>query len=93
MFKRGLKEDVKDQFMWDGRRHDELDVFYEVAIELDDKFYERRIKKNPKKAYYRPGPGGLFKTKKSQNNYSNQSYDFMELDATKEQPKGRTPKG
>ena len=93
IFKKNLKEDVKDQFMWDGRQHNELDIFYEIAIELDNKLYERRIEKNPKKAYYRPGPGGLFKTRKPQNNYSNQSYDLMELDATKKQSKKKTPKG
>ena len=69
--------------MWDGRRYNELDIFYKIIIELDDKLYERKIEKNPKKVYYRSEPGGLFKIKKSQNNYSNQSYNLMELDATK----------
>ena len=83
IFKKGLKENVKDQLMWDSRRYNKLDIFYEIAIELDNKLYEKKIEKNPKKAYYRPGPGGLFKTKKLQNNYSNQSYDPIELDTTK----------
>ena len=78
--------------MWDGRRYDKLNIFYEIIIELDNKFYERRIEKNPKKTYYRPGPGRSFKTKKFQNNYFNQNYDLMEFDATKEQPKGKMPK-
>ena len=49
MFKRDLKKNVKDQLMWDGRRYDELDIFYEIIIELDDKLYEKKIEKNPKK--------------------------------------------
>ena len=69
--------------MWDNRQYNELNIFYEVAIELDNKFYERKIKKNPKKTYYRPGSRRLFKTKKSQNNYSNQSYNPIEFDAIK----------
>ena len=79
--------------MWDNRRYDELDIFYKITIELDNKFYERKIKKNPKKIYYRPEPGKSFKPKKSQNNYFNQSYDPMEFDATKKQSKKKTPKG
>ena len=78
-----MKENIKNQFIWDDRQYNELDIFYKIAIELDNKLYEKRIKKNPKKIYYRPKPGGLFKIKKSQNNYFNQSYDFMEFDTTK----------
>ena len=78
-----MKKNIKDQFIWDSRRYDELDIFYKIAIKLDDKFYKKKIKKNPKKVYYRPELGGSFKTKKSQNNYFNQSYDPMELDTTK----------
>ena len=92
MFKKSLKKDVKNQFMWNDRWYNELDIFYEVAIELDNKFYERRIEKNPKKAYYWPGLERYFKIKKFYNNYFNQNYDLMEFDTTKEQSKGRMSK-
>ena len=78
--------------MWDGKQYNKLDIFYKVAIELDNKFYEKRIKKNPKKAYYRPEPGKFFKIKKSYNNYFNQNYNPIEFDATKEQPKRKISK-
>ena len=78
--------------MWDGRWHDELDIFYKIIIKLDDKLYKKRIEKNPKKIYYRPEPGEFFKIKKSYNNYFNQSYDLMEFDATKKQSKKRISK-
>ena len=83
IFKKSLKENIKNQFMWNGRQHDELNIFYKIAIELDDKLYEKRIKKNPKKAYYWPESGRFFKIKKPYNNYFNQNYNPMELDATK----------
>ena len=64
-----------------------MDIFYKVAIKLDNKFYKRKIEKNLKKIYYRSESGRFSKTKKSYNNYFNQNYNFMEFDATKEQSK------
>ena len=69
--------------MWNSKQYNELNIFYKVTIELDNKFYEKKIEKNPRKVYYRPGPGGFSKAKKFYNNYFNQSYDFMKFDATK----------
>ena len=34
--------------MWDSKRYNKLDIFYEIAIELDNKFYKKKIEKNPK---------------------------------------------
>ena len=78
-----MKKNVKNQFIWNGRRYNELNIFYKITIELDNKFYEKKIEKNPKKIYYRPESGKFFKIKKFYNNYFNQSYNPMEFDATK----------
>ena len=60
-----------------------MDIFYKIVIELDNKLYKRKIKKNPKKTYYRPESGKFFKIKKLYNNYSNQSYNPIKLNVTK----------
>ena len=62
-----------------------MDIFYKIVIELDNKLYKKKIEKNSKKIYYRPGPGELFKTKKFWNNYFNQNYNSMKFDTTKKQ--------
>jgi hypothetical protein len=40
MFCRGLKENVKDELMHDGRAITDLEDLIEVAINLNDKLYE-----------------------------------------------------
>jgi len=45
MFRRGLKDNVKDELMRDGRRNNDLDDLIKTAIDLDDKLYERGIEK------------------------------------------------
>ena len=49
MYRKELKEEVKDELMRDGRTIDGLKEFMEVAIDLDDKFYKRKIERNPRR--------------------------------------------
>ncbi len=45
MFKRGLKENVKDELMRSDARFDIIQTLVKVAIDVDDKLYERAMKK------------------------------------------------
>jgi len=45
MFRRGLKDNLKDEIMRDGRTLSDMSDLIEVAIDLDDKLYERAMKK------------------------------------------------
>jgi hypothetical protein len=45
MFRRGFKDNLKDEIMRDGRFISDMFDLIEVAIDLDDKLYERAIKK------------------------------------------------
>ena len=45
MFRRELKDNVKDEIMRDGRNYESLAEFIEIVIDLDDKLYERVMKK------------------------------------------------
>jgi len=45
MFRRGLKDNLKDEIMRDGRFISDMFDLVEVVIDLDDKLYERAMKK------------------------------------------------
>ena len=45
MYRRELKEQVKDELMRDERAYETLDEFIEIFIDLDDKLYERAMKR------------------------------------------------
>jgi len=45
MFRRGLKDNLKDEIMRDGRSINDMFDLIEVAIDLDDKLYKRAMKK------------------------------------------------
>jgi len=45
MFKRGLKENVKDELMRSDARFDTIQTLVEIAIDVDDKLYKRAMKK------------------------------------------------
>jgi len=45
MFRRGLKDNLKDEIMRDGRTLSDMSDLIEVAIDLDDKLYERAMEK------------------------------------------------
>ena len=45
MYRRELKEQVKNELMRDERTYETLDEFIEIFIDLDDKLYERVMKK------------------------------------------------
>ena len=45
MYRRELKEQVKDELMRDERTYETLDEFIEIFIDLDDKLYERVMKR------------------------------------------------
>jgi len=45
MFRRGLKDNLKDEIMRDGKSINDMFDLIEVAIDFDDKLYERAMKK------------------------------------------------
>ena len=45
MYRRKLKEQIKNEFMRDERTYETLDEFIEIFIDFDDKLYERAMKK------------------------------------------------
>jgi len=45
MFRRDLKDNLKDEIMRDGRFISDMFDLIEVAIDLDDKLYERAMEK------------------------------------------------
>jgi len=45
MFRRGLKDNLKDEIMRDGKSINDMFDLIEVAIDLDDKLYERAMEK------------------------------------------------
>ena len=45
MYRRGLKNNVKNKFMKNERDYENLQKFIEITIELDNKLYERIMKK------------------------------------------------
>jgi len=55
MFRRGLKNNLKDEIMRDGRSISDMFDLIEVAIDLDDKLYERAMKKRYDQSRERAG--------------------------------------
>lgn len=45
MFRRGLKDNVKDELMWHGGAIEDLQDLIKAAIEIDDKLYDRSMEK------------------------------------------------
>jgi len=45
MFRRDLKDNLKNEIMRDGKFISDMFDFIEVVIDLDDKLYERAMKK------------------------------------------------
>ena len=45
MFRKELKDNVKDEIIRDERNYESLEKFIEIVIDFDDKLYERVMKK------------------------------------------------
>ena len=61
MYRRGLKENVKDELMRSGAEHDTLERLITDAIEIDDKLYERAMERRHMRGgrtYALPGRSG-----------------------------------
>ena len=52
MFRRGLKNSVKNELMRDGRRVENLKTLIEMTIDLNDKLYKRAIEKRYSKRHF-----------------------------------------
>ena len=52
MFRRGLKNSVKNKLMRDERRVEDLKTLIEMTIDLNDKLYERIIEKRYSKRHF-----------------------------------------
>jgi len=55
MFRRGLKNNLKDEIMRDGRSISDMFDLIEVTIDLDDKLYKRAMKKRYNQSRERAG--------------------------------------
>ena len=106
MYRRGLKDNVKDELMRDGRVIDSLDELTKAAIEIDNKLYERAMERKydgenrgragfvsdrPPSNYYRKGGN-----RSDQGNANRSQYGPapMELDSTERKTrKGHTRRG
>ena len=105
MYRRGLKDNVKDELMRDGRVIDSMDELTKAAIEIDNKLYERAMEKrydggNQGRAGFIPDrPIGNFRKGGNRFGNGNANRDQygpapMELDSTERKPrKGTTRRG
>jgi len=90
MFKRGLKENVKNELMRSGARFDTIQTLVKIAIDVDDKLYERAMKKRYDQSHERAGiffgsVVGYHAKEDHFKKYSNPDYRGpapMELDST-----------
>ena len=102
MYRRKLKEQVKNEFIRDEKAYETLDELIEISIDLDDKLYERAMKKK-----YDEEPRGRVETysgRLSSSYFGRSSFGrgrrvdehadivSMELDFTIRSNKGRNPK-
>ena len=100
MFKRGLKDNVKDELMRDGRTYETLTEIMEIAVDLDDKLYERAMEKrydggptsNAGRYSARPFRGHNSSKPKRGSGGSYYGPMPMELDFTQRR-KGKNPRG
>ncbi|KAM0711445.1 hypothetical protein Q7P35_002185 [Cladosporium inversicolor] len=81
MFRRGLKENVKDELMRNSGIIDSLDVLIRTAIDIDNKLYERAMEKK-----HSFNPRGTFRFNSSiKNNRS--ANDLIDLSTTQKHRK------
>jgi len=81
MFRRGLKENVKDELMRNGGIIDSLDILIRTAIDIDDKLYERAMEKK-----HNFNPRGTFGFNSGIKN-TRSAGDPMDLSATQQRRK------
>jgi hypothetical protein len=55
MFRRGLKNNLKDEIMRDGKFISDMFNLIEIVIDFDDKLYERAMKKRYDQFHKRAG--------------------------------------
>ncbi len=100
MFKRGLKDSVKDELMRSGARLNTIQALVETAIDVDDKLYERSMEKRYDQPRGRAGISfgstvGYHAKGDYSKKYSNPDYRGpapMELDSTQRR-QGKNPRG
>jgi len=101
MFRRGLKNNLKNEIMRDGRSINDMFDLIEVAIDLDDKLYKRAMKKRYDQPRERAGtffgPTTEYHSGESRSNqkYSNSDYREpapMKLNST-QYCKEKNPRG
>lgn len=98
MYRRGLKDNVKDELMRCGGVLDTLDGLIEEAIEIDDKLFERSMEKRHDGGTSGMGRSTFFsKSKNYRHDKRDQRDPYghtpMELDFTERKPKGKHFKG
>ena len=83
IYRKGLKDNVKDKLMRYGGTTDTMDTLIEAAIELHDKLYERSMEKRHDGGVNRPGYFGGFGKTKTGPKADPYGHTPMELDFTK----------
>ncbi|KXL44178.1 MAG: hypothetical protein FE78DRAFT_32883 [Acidomyces sp. 'richmondensis'] len=93
MFRRGLKDSVKDELIRDGRTNKDLDELIRTAIDLDDKLYERNMERRHDTRVR--GSAGYVPRRSwtTKGNAPVDKGDPMELDVTYKVKKGSDQKG
>ena len=101
IYRRGLKESVKDELMRHRGVTNTLEQLIETTIDIDDKLYERAMEKHYNNPHSRAGTymgkseyrGGKLKFQGRKTTYSDPYRPQpMELDST-QQRKGKNPRG
>jgi len=93
MFRRSLKDNVKDELIRDRRTNKDLDELIRTAIDLDNKLYERNIEK---RYNIRIRGSAGYVPRRSWTTKGNGSFnrgDPIELDVTQKVKKGSDHKG
>ena len=103
MYRRELKKQVKDELMRDERAYEILDELIEIFIDLDDKLYERVMKKRYDEES--KGRAGIYSSRLSSSYSKGSSFKrgrhvdehvdivSMKLDSTIRSNKGKKPQG
>ena len=102
MYRRELKKQVKNELMRDERAYETLDEFIEIFIDLDDKLYERVMKKKYDEEL--KGRAGTYSGRLSSSYFEGSSFDrrrhvdepvdivSMKLNSAIRQNKGKNPR-
>ena len=73
MYRRGLKENVKDELIRTSKKIDDLDDLIRVTIEIDDNLYERTIERRYNIA---PRSKSRYALYRANNNFRGKKFNY-----------------